>query len=714
MARIIKSSGSGPLYTGDSFSTVIDRNVKRTPGKSGIDKLGEALSIADKLAKSEVVGAVGGLISKGASKIGQAIEEAGMVSEAEKEKQAFEAERQGLIAQKEKEMATPTEEADVIQKEMTQKMDRNKFITELKTRLATVNRDTRTETLKFVGEAARRGLITPEESEKILMGIDKKTTTPVGKEVADALEKEISDLEYEASGERVKLEMLRDKGVETGVEYDDAVKRYKYLKDKADQKRRDRDAAVGGVAVEAPTEGSPVKEIIRRVKESGNVDKTLLALRARRNAGTLTREQRLVLEALEEDIDREPMVSEITGRETGPTKKPGLAGVKGKTQEQLRAEMEAASEDGEMIGSEEAIPMEPTGPMNLIDEQEKERQRKIQEEIDTARAAKFKSSRGVTYDERGMPIVKGGAEALTEEDLLSAARRATSPEEQSAVLAAIEEADITPKTLLDMATGAHKQRFADRVKGMFPKVKTLTPEERALYRARIAKLGEETKVIAPKAEADIESKKAGAALSRTRTDEVQQKVDALWKGINLPVSQIIKNLRKPSGGAGAAAAKRLALSAAARLADNERRRLAQEYDKDIEVDKQNISKVDSEINKLGPDEAMPSKPKIGSPDNVAKYEKEVARVKQANAKREQLRREKEVSVNAMNSKQTEKVAKIKDIDEAESEVIKRVIDLPDTKKKETKPVKPVTPASTTKPLSEEEKDKRLKEVFKTR
>lgn len=704
MARIIKSSGRGPLYTGDSFATVIDRDVKRVPGKSGVEKLGEALKLAETLAKSEVVGAVGGLIGKGVSKIGEAIEEAGMVSEAEKEKAAFEAEKAQALKIKEAELETPTAEADVVQKEMTRKIDRNRFITELKDKVKNVNRDTRTEVLKFVGEGTKRGLLTPEESQQLTLKIDEKVMTPVGKDVADRLTREINDLEAEASEVRKELDKYISKGV-MGFRRDELDTRYRYLKEQADKKRREKEAAVGGVEVETPTEGSPVKEIIKQIRSSGKTDQALLALREKARKGEITFQQKLVLEALEGELAREEIaggeVIETVDRETKVAKaipkKSTLAKIRDKTPEEMRAEAEASSLE---IGSEEDIPMEPTPAEPSLDEKERLRKKAVQDEIDEIENSYlFKATNNVRFDDEGRPFIEK-EKSLSPEEILAKAKAAKTLKEQAEVLKMLENADVMPKTLLDMATGAHRLRFAEQVKGMFSKIplsKEMSEDELALLRARTAKTQAEADVVKPKAAADIEAKKAGAALSRTRTNEVQQKVDALWKGINLPVSQIIKNLRKPTGsGAGAAAAKRLALASAAKLAENERKRINEETNRDIEVDKSNISKADNELNKLGPDEAMPSKPKIGSPDNVAKYEKEVARVKQANAKREQLRKDKKSYVDAMNEKLAKKVEKIKTIDDAEAEVIKRVngVTLPVTKKsKET----PKTPAKKEEP-----------------
>lgn len=109
MARIL---GNGnPLYTASEAFTTTAKPQRVVPNQgSKMDRFVNALKVAEAVASSKAVGAVAGLVQKGIGKVGQAIEEAGAISQAqrieEEQLAAQEAEAKGLESQ-----AIPLKEA---------------------------------------------------------------------------------------------------------------------------------------------------------------------------------------------------------------------------------------------------------------------------------------------------------------------------------------------------------------------------------------------------------------------------------------------------------------------------------------------------------------------------------------------------------------------------------------------------------------------------
>ena len=715
MARIIKSSGNGPLYTGDSFSTVEDRNRERVTSKSSIQKLVEAIKLADMIGSSPAVGIAADLVKKGAGAIGGAIEEAGMVSEAREDIAKKELEKgvevESLRKQAElklDEAETPTAIADDAQKDIDFVKKKNLYLKDLKDKASRLSRESRTDLYKSIGQGIKDGYITEEEGIKAKEQIDKKLMTPIKPEEKDSVVREIADLEYEASGERVKMGMLEDSGVTTGIEYDTAKNRYQFLKNKADEKRRQlEDFDKSGEPISTPEEVDDVKaidSIVRKIREEDKVDQAILALRQRARSGKLSPQQEKVLKTLEAE-EAGGVALESMGRESAIKKKGVLSNVKDKSQAQLKKEMGKLYGESDTMAVEdesEGMVMAPDSePKNLLDEAEAERKRKLTDEAnrlseDATLLAEtpIRKSGSVTFDEKGMPTVERKP-VYSEEDLLEMARKADTLEKQSQVIGLVEDADVAAKSLFDMVSGQHKVRFAEQVKKFFPalpkKSQAVLDAEMELIRARAAKLREETGVVRPKAEADIDLKRARTGTEAQREIDLDKKNKANVKGYDFWEATIFSKIRPraKSGGSGIAAA-RLYISEVERAGARAKEEIIKAVEPKIKSLEESYSRKQNELTRLGPDqEALPSKPKLLTPKNKAEWEKETREAAQRNAKRKQLSESAAKEKEQADRLSAERDGNLRGLNEAIDKKIKSVtggvdVSIPRAPKKEEK------------------------------
>ena len=110
MARVV--SGGSPLYTSEEFGRKPEQVGRIVPNQgTKLERFTKALQVADAVASNKTLGALGGLLYSGIKKVGGAIEEAGMVSQAERAQAEQEAANQEEAAKLGKEQQSLKEAA---------------------------------------------------------------------------------------------------------------------------------------------------------------------------------------------------------------------------------------------------------------------------------------------------------------------------------------------------------------------------------------------------------------------------------------------------------------------------------------------------------------------------------------------------------------------------------------------------------------------------
>jgi hypothetical protein len=232
---------------------------------------------------------------------------------------------------------------------------------------------------------------------------------------------------------------------------------------------------------------------------------------------------------------------------------------------------------------------------------------------------------GVSIDPKTGGFVIERKTALSENELQALAANANTLEKRAEVLRQVENADVAPETIMDIMTGGHKKRFAEKLRPFFPTSRDFPKKsageieaEILLKQARRGKILKETAEIEANAKSKRAKEKAGADADIARADDLREKGGAKVNNVGYWESVIIRNLRKPNRVSGKSAADR----AKATLNIIERDRASQTagvnkyHDNKIEVEenraKELNAKYDALVKDTGETPTPPAKPDIES------------------------------------------------------------------------------------------------------
>lgn len=232
---------------------------------------------------------------------------------------------------------------------------------------------------------------------------------------------------------------------------------------------------------------------------------------------------------------------------------------------------------------------------------------------------------GVSIDPKTGGFVIERKTALSENELQALAANANTLEKRAEVLRQVENADVAPETIMDIMTGGHKKRFAEKLRPFFPTSRDFPKKSTAeieaeilLKEARRGKILKETAEIEANAKSKRAKEKAGADADIARADDLREKGGAKVNNVGYWESVIIRNLRKPGRVSGKSAADR----AKATLNIIERDRTSQTagvskyHDNKIEVEesraKELNAKYDALVKDTGENPTPPAKPDIES------------------------------------------------------------------------------------------------------
>lgn len=173
--------------------------------------------------------------------------------------------------------------------------------------------------------------------------------------------------------------------------------------------------------------------------------------------------------------------------------------------------------------------------------------------------------KGVTRDEKGNLVIEP-TKTYNETELLAMASNARTLDERKKVLELIDANPPSPTSILDMMTGAHKVRFADKVRTYFPTARDLPKAptktqaeidaEIALKNARTKKLLTEVPEISKNAESLRASRQSQVDKNTAGANDLRAKTGAEINGVDYWESVIVRNLRKPAGRSGKSRADR--------------------------------------------------------------------------------------------------------------------------------------------------------------
>lgn len=235
---------------------------------------------------------------------------------------------------------------------------------------------------------------------------------------------------------------------------------------------------------------------------------------------------------------------------------------------------------------------------------------------------------GVSRDETGKLVVEP-TKTFSETELLGLASQADTLEERKQVLDYLQnQTDVAPTSVLDIMTGAHKTRFAERVRTFFP-TGSLLPRKPTKTQAEIdadiaLKTAKRQKILAeiPEVTRNAESLRATRQSQIDRNtagaNDLRAKTDAEVNGVDYWKSVIIKNLRRPAGRAGKSRAEiaKQKLALAEQIRAKQKGDTEKSHDALIGVTKAEVNglkaKADTLAKEFGDQPTAPSEPDRGA------------------------------------------------------------------------------------------------------